>query len=373
VLHEDRKGNLWIGTNGSGVLKLNKTTGLFQLYRNQKNNPTSISSDIIISALEDKSGTMWFGTYLGGLNQMQGERFVHYFPDIKNPNSLSNKSVYGLVEDRMQNIWIATLGGGIDRLDATRKYFSHHNINNVPGLLNNVILSLYSKDSSVVYLSTPSGINVLNTATNTIMPLFRDQNQMNKLSDLIIYNTLVDRHNQLWIATDNGINVYNPKQNTISYMNVNDGLPTDQVVSLVEDNSGNVWAGTRNGLACIYCNTNPTTHKYEYSIVSFDENDGLPSSIMNQNAVFKDKQGKIYIGSTMGYTVFDPKTIHFNKIVPEPRFTEILIGNDVLSPGYEHKKIVILDESITLKNRIELNYNDKNFTINFSALSYIHP
>jgi signal transduction histidine kinase/ligand-binding sensor domain-containing protein/DNA-binding response OmpR family regulator len=373
VLHEDRKGNLWIGTNGSGVLKLDKGSETFHLYRNQKDNPSSISSDIIISMLEDKKGTMWFGTFLGGLNQMQGERFQRYFPDVNNPNSLSNKSVYGLVEDHQQNIWIATLGGGIDRLDASRKNFRRHDIGNVPGLLSNVVLSLYSKDSTIVYLSTTSGINVLNTTTNTITPLFRDQNQMNKLSDLIIYNTMVDRRNQLWIATDNGINVYNPKQNTISYINVSNGLPTDQVVSLVEDNSGNIWAGTRNGLACIYCKINPKTHKYEYNVVSFDENDGLLSSILNQNAVFKNKQGKIYIGCTKGYTVFDPQTIHFNKIVPEPRFTEILIGNDVLQPGTEHKNRVILDESITHKNRIELNYDDKNFTINFSALSYIHP
>lgn len=373
VLHEDRKGNLWIGTNGSGVLKLDRDSETFHLYRNQKDNPSSISSDIIISMLEDKKGTMWFGTFLGGLNQMQGERFVRYFPDINNPNSLSNKSVYGLVEDHLQNIWIATLGGGLDRLDATRKNFRRHDIGNVPGLLSNVVLSLYSKDSTIVYLSTTSGINVLNTTTNTITSLFRDRNQMNKLSDLIIYNTLIDRRNQLWIATDNGINVYNPKLNSISYLKMANGLPTDQVVSLVEDNNGNIWAGTRNGLACIYCTTNPKTQKYEYNVVSFDENDGLPSSILNQNAVFKNKQGKIYIGCTKGYTVFDPKTIHFNKIVPEPHFTEILIGNDVLQPGIEHKNHMILDESITHKNRIELNYDDKNFTINFSALSYIHP
>jgi signal transduction histidine kinase/ligand-binding sensor domain-containing protein/DNA-binding response OmpR family regulator len=373
VLHEDRKGNLWIGTNGSGVLKLDKGSETFHLYRNKNDNPSSISSDIIISMLEDKKGTMWFGTFLGGLNQMQGERFTRYFPDVNNPNSLSNKSVYGLVEDHQQNIWIATLGGGLDRLDATRKNFRRHDIGNVPGLLSNMILSLYSKDSSIVYLSTTAGINVLNTVTNTITPLFRDRKQMNKLSDLIIYNTLVDCRNQLWIATDNGINVYNPQTNSISYLKMADGLPTDQVVSLVEDNSGNIWAGTRNGLACIYCKTNPKTHKYEYNVVSFDENDGLLSSILNQNAVFKNKQGKIYIGCTKGYTVFDPQTIHFNKIVPEPHFTEILIGNDVLQPGIEHKNHLILDESITHKNRIELNYDDKNFTINFSALSYIHP
>jgi signal transduction histidine kinase/ligand-binding sensor domain-containing protein/DNA-binding response OmpR family regulator len=373
VLHEDRKGNLWIGTNGSGVLKLDNATGKFELYRNQKDNTSSISSDIIISMLEDKKGTMWFGTFLGGLNQMQGNKFVRYSPDINNTNSLSNKSVYGLVEDHQQNIWIATLGGGLDRLDASRKNFRRHDIANAPGLLSNVILSLYSKDSSLIYLSTTSGINVLNTQTNFITPLFKDRNQMNKLSDLIIYNTLVDKRDQLWVATDNGINIYNPNLKTISYLNMANGLPTDQVVSLAEDNSGNIWAGTRNGLACIYCTENPKSHKYEYSIVSFDENDGLMSSILNQNAIFKNKQGKIYIGSTKGYTVFDPKTIHFNKIVPAPRFTELLIGNEVIEPGIKYKKRITLDESVTHKSRIILHYDEKNFTVNFSALSYIHP
>ena len=373
-LCEDRKGNLWIGTNGNGVLKLDKTTQSFKLYRNQKDNPTSLSSDIITSMLEDKRGMMWFGTYLGGLNQMVGENFTRYAPDVNNPNSLSNKSVYGLVEDRKQNIWIGTLGGGIDQLDISRKNFRRHDIGNTPGLLSNVVLSMYSKDSTYIYLSTTSGINVLNTETNTITPVFQNRNQMSKLSDLITYNTLVDSRDQLWIATDNGINIYNPTQKTITYLKMANGLPTDQVVSLVEDNSGNIWAGTRNGLACIYCNVNSITHKYQYNVVSFDENDGLLSSILNQNAIYKNKQGKIYIGCTKGYTVFDPQSIHFNKIVPQPRFTELLIGNDVVQPGaFNNMKRISLDESITHKNRIVLRYDEKNFTVNFSALSYIHP
>ena len=126
-------------------------------------------------------------------------------------------------------------------------------------------------------------------------------------------------------------------------------------------------------MACIYCNINPTTKKLEYNVVTFDENDGLVSSIFNQNAVFKNKQGKIYIGCTNGYTVFDPQTIHFNEIVPKPYFTSFFIANDELEPGQKIKGRVILNSSIVNKNKIELKYNEKNFTINFSALSYIHP
>jgi signal transduction histidine kinase/ligand-binding sensor domain-containing protein/DNA-binding response OmpR family regulator len=372
-LYEDRLGNLWIGTNGSGLLKFDKKTQSFRLYRTQKNNPSSISSNIIISMLEDKKGTMWFGTFMGGLNQMVGEKFKRYLPNVNNTNSLSNKSIYGLVEDHQQNIWIGTLGGGLDELDVTRQNFHHHVIGKTTGMSSNYVLSVYSKDSTNMYLSTSSGIDLLNSKTNSFTPVFKGLSQLNKLSDLIIYNSLIDRRNQLWLATDNGINVYNRKRNSITYINKTSGLPTDQVVSLVEDNSGNIWAGTRNGLACIYCSTNSRTNKYEYSVVSFDENDGLVSAILNQNAIFKNKQGKIYIGCIKGYTVFDPKAIHFNKKVPQPRFTEILIGNVEIQPGAKYRNRVILDASITHKNKIVLHYDEKNLTVNFSALSYIHP
>jgi len=373
IIREDHNGNLWIGTNGSGLLKWNNDARSFSLYRNQKGNNSSISSDIVISMLEDKKGTMWFGTYLGGLNNMIGDRFIHYEPDVNNSNSLSNKSVYGLVEDHQQNLWIATLGGGVDELDISRKNFTHHNTSNTRELSSNYVLSMYSKDSSLIYLCTSVGIKVLNTSTNKITSIFKNSYQQNKLSDLITYNILLDKRNQLWIATDNGINIYNPEYNTINYINKTNGLSSDQVVSLVEDNSGNIWAGTRNGLTCIYCTTNPETKKYEYNVVSFDENDGLLSSIFNQNAVFKNKQGKIFFGCTKGYTEFDPQKILFNTIIPKPRFTELIIGNEEIQPDGKFKNRIILDASIVHKNKIELHYDEKNFTVNFSAMSYIHP
>ncbi|HJV76782.1 MAG TPA: two-component regulator propeller domain-containing protein [Paludibacter sp.] len=373
VIREDHNGNLWIGTNGSGVLRLDKQSRSFKLYRNQEGNSSSISSDIITSILEDRGGSMWFGTFLGGLNKMVGERFQNFQPDLNNPNTLSNKSIYGLMEDHQQNIWIATLGGGLDELNKSRDTFRHYRTNNAKGISSDYIISLYSKDSTLVYLCTPSGIDVLNTLTKKIAPLFKNVSLKSMLSDLVVNNALIDKRNQIWIATDNGINIYNSENRTIKYINKSSGLSSDQVVSLVEDNNGNIWSGTRNGLACIYCKQDLTSKKYVYNVVSFDENDGLLSSIFNQNAAYKDKQGKIYIGCTKGYTVFDPKTIHFNSIMPKPCFTELLIGNEEIRPGVKLRKRIVLDNSIALKKKIELHYDEKNFTVNFSAMSYIHP
>ncbi len=372
-LYVDSKNNLWIGTNGSGLLQYNPLSNNFRLFRTKKDVASSISSDIIISVTEDKAGNMWFGTFLGGLNQMKGNSFVRYKTDVDNPNSISNNSVYGLVADENNHLWIGTLGGGVDQLDAGRKLFRRHDIGNVQGLSSNFILSMYSKDAARIYLCTSLGIDLLNTQSGIISSVFKDDEIKNKLSDLIIYNTLLDSRNHLWIATDNGINIYHPETNEIQYLKMSDGLPSEQVVSLIEDNNHNIWAGTRNGLACIYVTANKETRKPEYNVVAFDENDGLLSSIFNQNAVFKDKLGKIYFGCTKGYTVFEPNNIQFNQIVPKPQFSSLFIGNQEILPGVAYKNRVILKTAISGLSKLVLNYDEKNFTIRFSAMSYIHP
>lgn len=373
TLYEDSGGTLWIGTNGSGLLRYNTKSGEFSLYRNENNNPASISSDIIISAIEDKSGTMWFGTFMGGLNRMDGESFRSYLPEENNPNSISNKNIYGLAEDHMHNLWIGTLGGGVDQLDASRRNFVHHNTGNSESLSSDFILSMYTRYQDAIYLCTSRGIDILNTSTAEISSMFKDSEQQGKLSELIINNTIIDQRHLQWMATDNGINIYDPSKRSISYLNTSHGLPSEQVVSLAEDAYGNIWAGTRNGLAYIQCTKNTPAEDYTFNVISFDENDGLVSNIFNQNAVFRNSEGKIYFGTTKGYIVIDQDNIRFNKINPTPRFCALIIGNEEILPGKKYRGNMILDRSITSTDRLVLKYNTNNFTLKFSALSYIHP
>lgn len=372
TLYEDSKKNLWIGTNGGGLLRFDAVSHTFKLYQTDNQDPASISSDIVISSLEDKKGDMWFGTYLGGLNQYVNGHFKRYASRVDNPNSISNMSIFGLVEDQNENIWIGTLGGGVDMLDRPRKQFRHHDVAASLGVAANYVLSLFNADGKTVYICTSSGVEVLNTSTGTIKPVFKDATLQNKLSDLVIYNAYLDSRKLLWIATDNGINIYNQVSDSIVYLNKSNGLPSEQVVSLVEDNKGNIWAGTRNGLACISCKYNKAG-QLSFTVLSFDENDGLINTTFNQNAVFKNAAGELYFGSTKGYIKFNPQNISFNPVVPRPRFTALYIGNDEIFPGMTYHDRVVIDSSISDVNKIILNYDEKNFTIKFSALSYIHP
>ncbi len=372
-LYEDSKSNLWIGTNGGGLLKYNRSTGAFQLFQHKESDAGSISTDIITSILEDSDGTMWFGTFLGGLNRLDKDRFVHYLPDENNLHTLSNKSIYSLKEDNNKNIWIGTLGGGVNRLDASRTYFHRFTTHTETGLQSDFILSMFTRDGNGIYLSTSQGVSVLQTHMPTITACFSDPDLFSQLSDWVVYNVLLDHAKRLWIATDNGLTIYQPEKQSLLHLDKASGLPSEQVVSLVEDDNGDIWAGTRNGLACIYPESDPENKEITFRIVSFDENDGLPGAICNQNALFKSKAGEIYLGTTKGYICFNPQHITFNTLVPQPRFSELLVNNQKIAPKGKYKGRELLNQSIVTEKMMTMNHNAKNFTVYFSALNYIHP
>jgi signal transduction histidine kinase/DNA-binding response OmpR family regulator len=99
----------------------------------------------------------------------------------------------------------------------------------------------------------------------------------------------------------------------------------------------------------------------------------LPGSVFNSNAIFKDNNGIIYVGSTRGYVAFNPKEITFNKVIPQVRFTDLLIANQAIQPNHPYDGRVVLNKSIVDLNEITLKYGETNFTVQFSALNFIHP
>ena len=78
------------------------------------------------------------------------------------------------------------------------------------------------------------------------------------------------------------------------------GFPSNIIYRMVEDNRGNLWLTTNNGLVCF----NPETDdKRVYTTAN-----GLLSNQFNYQSGYKDKMGRIYLGSINGFITFDPST-----------------------------------------------------------------
>jgi len=61
-LYKDRQGNIWIGTLEGGLKLLDPVTGELTHFKNDPDNPTSISSNTVSSICEDDLGNLWIGT-----------------------------------------------------------------------------------------------------------------------------------------------------------------------------------------------------------------------------------------------------------------------------------------------------------------------
>ena len=78
TIHEDSKKRIWLGTKGDGIYLLTPKSSLpnlsysIQHFYHENNNPHSLSNNNIYDITEDSEGNIWIGTYGGGLNKLQG-------------------------------------------------------------------------------------------------------------------------------------------------------------------------------------------------------------------------------------------------------------------------------------------------------------
>jgi sugar lactone lactonase YvrE len=68
--------------------------------------------------MRDKQGTIWAGTYYGGVNYFNPEKDVFTFYNSgQGPTQLSYPIIGNMAEDGVGNLWICTEGGGLNCLN----------------------------------------------------------------------------------------------------------------------------------------------------------------------------------------------------------------------------------------------------------------
>lgn len=119
-----RGDNLWLAME-KGISRFDKKTGSFREWRREENNPNSLSVDSTRSIFEDETGTVWIGTWGGGLNRLDPEsgKITHYFQSSGLPNS----TIYAMFKDNSGYLWMST-NSGISRFDPQTGEFGNYDI-----------------------------------------------------------------------------------------------------------------------------------------------------------------------------------------------------------------------------------------------------
>ncbi|MBC8051498.1 MAG: response regulator [Sphingobacteriaceae bacterium] len=206
ALLEDRKGNIWMGTNGGGVNVLDPRTNVMRKFcSSYTNKPDSLNNNYIRSLYEDKTGNIWVGTFSGGINIYNPR--TGKFKALKKDNSnISSDIIFDIYGDRKGNIWVGTMGGGLSLWNPKTKKFI--NYGEADGLPNNIVNSIAEDANGDLWLSTNNGISRFNPIKKT----FKNFSAFNGLQsqEFNLGAGVASSTGEIYFGGNNGFNVINP-------------------------------------------------------------------------------------------------------------------------------------------------------------------
>jgi ligand-binding sensor domain-containing protein/signal transduction histidine kinase/DNA-binding response OmpR family regulator len=341
--------NIWIGTDKGGVNILDRKRELFTYMTHDINNSNSVAGNCIKSFMDDGKGNMWIGTYKDGISvfNVKSKRFTHFRHDPANPSGLSSNSVWALHKDKTGNIWVAS-DAGLDLYNERTNGFIHQNINSknqqVTWISEDSTGYLWLGLSSVVAIFKP-GAGIINT--------FREQGSC-------FYE---DTKGRYWLATkNNGLVLFRGHHGPSKYYDERNGLPNNQVFQILEDNGGNLWLSTANGLAMF----DPENETF----TNFDKSDGLQNNQFHYGAACRLPGGELIFGGINGFNLFDPAKVVKNNYWPPVVLTDLRIFNKSV---HINDQFSVLHSSISETKEITIPYEYNIITLEFAALNYVRP
>ena len=133
-----------------------------------------------------------------------------------------------------------------------------------------------------------------------------------------------------------------------------DGIANNIVYNCINDQEGNLWISTKNGLT-----------KYiprENMFIKYSVSEGLPTNEFVETRPFISNDTLFY-GTIKGIVYFNPKDLLNKKELPEILFTDLQVSNMVVEVSKEGP----LNQDINLAEKIILRYNQNNFSISYST------
>jgi signal transduction histidine kinase/ligand-binding sensor domain-containing protein/DNA-binding response OmpR family regulator len=372
----DDKNNLWLGTYGDGIKVyrrdsfLDHSNLLFELKNDNKNKNT-LSSNNVISIIQDKSGIIWIGTFGGGVNKYDPalKKFEVFKYKRKDLKSLGNDFIHTIYEDSEGTIWVGTGLGGLNRFDKNTDSFKRFRNNskypNSSKYLNSPEVNSILEDSKGnLWVGTSTGgLSRFDRRKESFVHFKHIQEDLISISSNGINCIYEDSKGRLWIGTfSGGLNLYNEKENTFIHYLEKDGLASNSVQSITEDAKGNLWITTINGIS----NFDPDKITFN----NFDESDGLQGKVFNQRSVFRDlENGLIYFGGEKGLNVYSFNSIKEIKRIPAIVLTDFKVFNKSVLLKY-----TALNENNTPDRQdIELAHDENVFSFEFASLDFTSP
>lgn len=405
---EDRDGNIWVGTEFTGVVKLSFPKNKdFTFFPNAQKG--SAEDKIIRSVYEDYSGNLWVGTKSGNLYVYNAEKkpveTIH----------LSKGAPYIIEQDSDSNIWVGTKGGGL--LCMQKNGNSHtiktYDTNSKPNINSNNIYSFIFDSKKRMWIGTYGGGLLLGEKKNGEY-WFRSFTTIEAVQDKIRC-IIEDKDGNIWIGGNDGLIkidpdkfIHSPKEYTLFEFDKNNScsLSNNEIKALYEDIDGNIWLGTSgSGISCMQKDASNKVKFKHYStkdglinnvvqsitgdnygniwisteaglskldrldmiFKNFNMSDVWSENLFCESAAARMKNGNLIFGSHNGLYIFNPEEIVSDQASSPIMITGLMINGNPVTPNVSNSP---LTKSISETKLITLNHRQTTFSIDFSSLKF---
>lgn len=273
-IHEDRRGHLWLGTNGDGVARWNgEALEFFSL-------PQGFGGVAVRGIVEGADGSLWFGTE-GGLTKYDGASFTNY----TERDGLVSDDVWCLAFDRGGELWIGTLQG-LCRFDGARfTAFALPDAEPDPtvGVTSaRMVRSITEDRAGRLWFGTNGGAWVYDGSS------LRNYREADGLANDNVNSIVEDRRGRLWFATHHK-GVCHLDGETFTVITEADGVEGTEVWDLYMDRAGEIWFPVEN--SGLYRFNGKTFRRYR-------ETEGLTSNAIQ--CTYQDRAGRLWFGGHGG-------------------------------------------------------------------------
>ena len=333
-----KDGRVWAASQSLGATLINPTAKTYQRFYEFIDETSGSKlqgkvNSIFQEYIKTKNGpnyeNIWFATTAGIIKCTMSEHTedapkfsVYKYEDNVQNDYLSRPSAI-LRDLETSDLWVGTESTGLFRIktEISSRYINDHQIE-------------YEKIELVKHYII-------------------DKNDPKSFSSNSVNTIVSDANHNIWIGTSGeGLFRYNRENDNFDRWSIDNGLPSATVVSILSDNSGGIWFGTRRGIARLLADGS--------SVRVFDNSDGLPADIFNAHAVDINDNGILYFGSVQGLTRVNPSEITINEIMPK------LAINLIETIDYEGNRNFI---DFT-NNQLTIDHQVQTLNINFVGLSF---
>jgi ligand-binding sensor domain-containing protein/two-component sensor histidine kinase len=328
TIFQDRSGNIWLGSEGKGLLRF---TGEKFVYYDQR---SGLNSDLISSVNQDKNGVFWLGTYDKGLMSMDRKGRINSF-------DLDNSTVWTSLLNIDGKDWFGTSNGlySMKNGKVEKVYFYED------GLPGDKITALIRLNGSSFYVGGSEGVSLFRNgrfeyfenqdietvrsfcningdfycATDKGLFLIKGRRTI-KVGEFnsSVYSLAKDRLNRLWVGTEEGL--FRQEGSKFIAISISRNAAAN-IVNFINYKDDQLFVGTNNGLYVLEELQNETPKILRYGIA-----EGMVDLETNANSSFFDSKGRFWFGTASGLVCFRPEYLQTTTTVPNLILKRILLN-----------------------------------------------